>query len=468
MSAADAFHRERRRRELGELAALAWPVILSRLGIMTMGLTDAVVVGHYSAQELGYQSLGWAPVGVILTTGVGLLAGVQIMTARHIGEDRREATGGVFRRGMVYGAWIGLIVAVLAFAYGPALMGWLGVILGLDSALAQGGGAVMRVLALMIPLHMVGTAATYYLEALSRPKPAALAMWVCNVINLALVIPLVFGLGPIPALGAVGAAWGTVLARAVLAAWLVIYIVRMPDARSLGVFDPPVDGPECAIEQRRVGYGGGASYFVEAAAFSSMAFLAGALGALGVAAWAIVLNVTAVIFMAPLGLSAATAVLVGRAYGAGDRPALMRAGNLGFAVTVALLTLVSLFVVAFPRLIAGAYATDPALVNLAAGALLLASLFFIFDGLQAVAAQALRARGDVLVSTIIHVVSYAVVMMPLAWFLAIPMGLGLNGIVWAVIVASVMAAALQTGRFWLLGTRPDGSSEISARSSESR
>src|SRR5438128_1623201 len=80
---------------LGELLSLAWPVIMARLGIMTMGLTDSIVVGHYSAEQLGFHALAWAPTSIVLTTAVGLLMGVQVMTARHLGEGRPEATGGV-------------------------------------------------------------------------------------------------------------------------------------------------------------------------------------------------------------------------------------------------------------------------------------------------------------------------------------------------------------------------------------
>ena len=65
-----------------DLLNLAWPVILSRLGIMTMGLTDAIVVGRHSSEQLAFHSLGWAPTSVLLTTAVGLLMGVQVMTAR--------------------------------------------------------------------------------------------------------------------------------------------------------------------------------------------------------------------------------------------------------------------------------------------------------------------------------------------------------------------------------------------------
>ncbi len=64
--------------------------------------------------------------------------------------------------------------------------------------------------------------------------------------------------------------------------------------------------------------------------------------------------------------------------------------------------------------------------------------------------MALRARGDILVPAIIHITSYAVVMLPLGWALAHPAGLGLNGIVWAVIIASFLVSTLLLGRFWIL------------------
>ena len=184
-----------------------------------------------------------------------------------------------------------------------------------------------------------------------------------------------------------------------------------------------------------------------------MTMISGWISALVVAGWTIILNVAAVAFMLPLGLAAATAVLVGRAYGAQDRPGVIRAAMLGYGVCVALLSLVALGVWAAAPWIAGAYSRDPALIALAAGALVLASLFFVADGLQVVAAQALRARGEVWIPTFTHIVSYAAFMTPLAWWLAIRLGMGLSGILWAIIAASFLAAALLLGRFWIVSRR---------------
>jgi len=436
-------------RDLTALLRLSWPVVLSRLGIMTMGLVDAVVVGHYSAEHLGYQTLGWAPTGVLITAAVGLLAGIQIMAARHIGEGRPEATGGVYRRGLLYALWLGIVGGAALLLLGPLGLRSMGV----DPKLAAGASAVLTVLALSMPFHLTSNAGIFFLEALSRPKPATIAMWFCNLVNLGLNLLLVPGALGFPELGAVGSAWATLGSRALLALIIFVYILRLPDARALGLFAKPIDGPVAAMQQRRVGYGGGASYFVEAGAFAAMGLIAAWIGESAVAGWGVVLNATAVIFMIPLGLSAATAVLVGQAYGAGNRRGVVRAGNLGFCVTIAVLSVISLLVAVFPNTIAGVYTDDPKLIGLAAAALVLGSLYFICDGLQAVAAQALRARGDVLVPTLTHIISYVLIMIPLAWWLAIPLGMGLVGIVWAVIAASISAAAFLLARFWILARR---------------
>jgi MATE family multidrug resistance protein len=434
---------------LAELLRLAGPVILSRLGIMVMGLTDAIVVGRHSATELGYHALGWAPTMVVLTTAVGLLFGIQVLTARRVGEGRRDEAGTVLRRGIVYSLWLGVGSGALLFALGPALLH----ALRLEPDLADGASRALQIFALSLPTYLVAVACSLFLEALSKATPSMIAMWLANGVNLALNLLFVPGESFVPG-GAVGSAWATFGARTALMLMLVAYIVTMPDARALGVFRRPVRDRSAEIEQRRIGYAAGASYFVEVAAFAGMSVVAGWLGGLAVAAWSVVLNVSAIIFMGPLGIGAATAVLVGRAYGARDARGVVRAGFLGLASAGVLTFVVALVVWPGARLISELYATDPALVALAAPAMALAALFFVADGLQVVAASALRARGDVWVSTIMHVISYALIMLPLGWWLAHPAGLGLNGIVWSVIIASLVSAGFLVGRFALLARRP--------------
>src|SRR5215475_6959050 len=91
------------RDDLTRLGRLAGPVVVSRLGVMTMGLTDTIVVGRHSAVELGYMALAWASTGAVLGSAMGLLSGVQVMASRALGQGRPREAGAALRRGLVYG-----------------------------------------------------------------------------------------------------------------------------------------------------------------------------------------------------------------------------------------------------------------------------------------------------------------------------------------------------------------------------
>ncbi len=440
---------------LGPLLRLAGPVVVSRLGIMAMGVVDTVVVGRYSAEQLGYHAIGWAPTGVVLTTALGLLYGIQVMTSQAIGDGRPEETGAILRRGVAYAFWVGLAAAlVLMLLGGPALH-----LMGLEPALANGATPVLQVLALSLVPILMADAGLFWLEAHGRPVPGMVAMWGANIVNLILNLWLVPGNSGFPVDGAVASGWSTALSRVALLVFIWGAILAWAPARRYGVFRKAAPDPRAASAQRRVGYGTAASYFIESAAFGAMSIFAGWIGTLAVAAWAITLNVAAVIFMVPLGLASATAVIVGRAHGARSPAGVVRAGLLGFGVTSVVLLLICAIVGFGNEAIAAAYTSDTAVRGMAAAALLLSVLFYLADGLQNVGAQALRARGDVWVPTATHMTSYLLVMMPLGWALAIPAGLGVAGLVWSVIIASLVAAVLLWGRFWWLGrVRPTPSS----------
>lgn len=437
------------RTELAELMKLSGPVVISRLGIMAMGLSDAIVVGRYSATELGYHALGWGPTSVIVTMSVGLLSGVQVMTARRIGEGRPEATGAVLRRGLSYGLWIGLISAMALVLLGPMFLHSI----GLEASLADRSSRVLQIFCLSLPGYAISVAASFWMEGLSRPGPGAWGIWIANGVNLGIDLILVPGAFGLPAMGAMGGAWATTGARTFLAIFMLAYIALMPQARALGVFDKPARDRAAEAEQRRIGFGAGASNFCEVAAFASMNIIAGWVGGLAVAAWTIVLNVSAIIFMAPLGLSTGAAVRVGRAYGARDPRGVIRAALVAFSVAGVFGALVGLVIWPNAALICGVYTGNGLTLAMAIPALVLSCFMFFPDSLQVVVAQSLRARGDVWLPTGTHLTSYILVMMPLAWYLAIPRHMGITGMVAAIVIASVISASLLLGRFWMLARR---------------
>lgn len=448
-SASDTGPSQAPRGSYGELLRLAGPTVMSRIGIMAMGLTDAIVVGQYSAVELGYHSLGWAPTMTVLVAALGLLLGVQVLTARHVGAGQPERTGAVLRRGVRYAFFIGVISSL-----GLALLGpWALRHMGMDPELAAGAARPLVILSLSLTPYLIADCLWLWLEALGKPNVPLTAMWVANLINLGLALWLVPGNSPFPVAGAVAAAWVTLAARLSFMLMLGIYILRWSRGPELGLYGPLPHEPLTAREQRRIGYATGLSFGIEAGSFAAMNFVAAQLGVLVVAGWAIVMNVASIMFMVPLGIATATAVLVSRAVGARDIAAVRRAYAMGMQLAFLLVAALSVLVFLLPHHVVAAYSSDPLVVPMAVAALLWACLGFVTDGGQVVTASVLRARGDIWWATYMHVISYIFVMIGLSWYLGVWLGFGLNGIVWAVVFASVLSCAALVARFYALGDR---------------
>ncbi|MCC6213901.1 MAG: MATE family efflux transporter [Polyangiaceae bacterium] len=424
---------------VGALLRLGVPVAVARLGIMGMSIADTVVVGRYAPGELAHQALGWAPTGVLLVAAIGLLTGVQVLAARVIGEGRPSAAWSVWRRGVSIAVVAGGVGAV-AIASGAA---WLLGAVGIEAELAERSGRVARVLAISIPFHLVYVASAFFLEAIRKPLASTVVIWVANLMNLAL------NLAWVPAHGAVGSAWATVVARGFMALAVVGWVLFSRDAVAFGVRERVLAAPG-ARALLRIGAAAAASHAIEMAAFAAMTVIAGRLGSASVAAYQIVLNVLALVFMVALGLGTATSVLVSEAIGRGDLPAARRAGWAGLGLNTGFMALAGAVLLLLAGPIAHAYTTDSAIAAVVVASAAIAAIVLAPDGGQVVMAQALRARGDNWFPTGSHVLAYALVMPALGWWLAEARGGGVPGLLQAILLASLLSCAVLAARFGAL------------------
>ncbi len=431
------------------LYRLSWPVITSRVGVMLMALLDTIVVGQYSSAELGFlmlsQSLFWVPA----MTSMGLLMGVQVKTAHFLGAGDLHRIGAVYQRATGYALVLGCVFAVFLLIAG---FGFLGLIVATPE-MAQGARMPIVIFAASMPLFLLSIVNSQFLEALGRTRDTMIATILSNILNVLLLLLLVpghFYIFGIHFSGAFGAATATALARSVLSIGLLIHVLCLKEAKPYDLLGKQEVDHDGAVDQRHVGYATGAAYFIEVAAFAGMTMFAGHIGEIAVASWAIVLNFASVVFMVPMGLSAGCSVLVGKAYGGGDRESLARTGRVSFVSAGAFMSLVVLGVIAGADALTRLYTGDASLIPYVREGLLLSCLFFIPDGLQVVAAQALRAREDILAPTVIHYISYGVIMLPLGYLFCITFSWGVAGLIWAVVAASAISGTFQTGRFlWL-------------------
>lgn len=436
------------RMHLRETISLATPIVLSRMAVMAMFVTDTVMVARHSGQELAYLSIGLAPTSPIVVGAVGLLMGTMVVTANAFGAGKFEDCGRALRRSLPYAFGLSLIAAFFTL-FGEQMLR----LSGQSEDLAVNGGRIMMLLGLGMPAHFVGLACINFLEGVKRPVPGMVMMIFANVINVGINWLLIFGHFGFPEMGAAGAVIGTVSARYGITIAALVFIWNMSGHNRFGVRNRPGGHFSDWKKQRRIGYAAGASGAVEASAFSAMTLFAGWFGAAAVAAYSIGNSFLGVSYMFAIGLGSATAVRVGIAYGAGKPHEIAMAGWTGLGLNVTSTIIIAMVLLSAPATMAALYTSDPELLEIVVGFMILLTGVVILDGAQGVMGQALRGMGETIVPTAMHIVAYVLVMIPVAWVLAIQMEMGVNGLFWAMILASAVSLTLLGWRFHSLASR---------------
>lgn len=440
-------------RHLRDLATLAWPVMLSRAGILVMAFVDIAMLGRYSAAAIAEANLGLAIFVPLMVASIGLVSGVVPVVSQAFGAGRWRDCGEAWRRAL---AWAALVsgMASLVCWQGERLL----LLFGQTPELAAAGGAVARVLTPGLVAQALFAASSFYLESTRRPLPGLVAMVIGNIVNIGLNWLLIWGHWGLPELGARGAMLATTLVRVGLALGLALYILSARDALAAGlrgragsIWGP--GGWRAGREMRRLGLAAGLAGTFETVAFAAMTLFAGQLGTLPLAAYSLSHNLVSMTFMFGLGLAIATGVRVGIEFGAG-RPAEARfAGWSGVLAVVVVMGGLGLLVGLNREAVASVYTDDPVVAARVVALFALAALVFVPDGAQVVLGQALRALGDAWVTVACYVVAFLITMVPLGWLMVHRLGWDERGLVLAIIVGCVAATVLLGLRFHMLTAR---------------
>lgn len=438
-------------RHIRRTLKLAGPVILARVGLFMVITVDVIVLGRFSADELAHYLYGQALTDSLMATLLGLLLGVPVLTARAIGAGEDATVATVWRRGLIYAALVGLGFAlILQFAEQLYLA------IGQAPGFAGEAGRVTAIVALALPFMAIYFVHTTFLEAVERPAAGMIAAWLANAVNLPLNIVFVFGLGPVPAMGAVGCALATVIVSAGLAFGLGAYVrYAMPDRGRYGLSAKSRDLWKGASTQRQIGYAAGLSFLLEAGAFTVTVLIAGFLGTVGLAAYGVLFQFLALPFTVALGIATATQVRVGNAWGRKDPEGMRRAGLTGLLLAMVFAMAVAAILLADPAFWVGLFSRDPAVIAVAAPVLVWTVAALVTDGGQIVMNNANRGRGDTWLPTSLHLISYWLIMVPLSAWFVFARDLGVRGLFQAIVISSVFSLIALGLRFaWLSWRHP--------------
>ena len=431
------------RARAGAIIRLAIPVMLTRLGILMFATIDTLMLGHLSAAELAYFAISVPPQVTVITVSYGLFSGTLVLIAQARGAGRLEEIGHVFKIASALALCLSVVVA-LALVPGERLL----LLLGQSPDIARGGGHTLDAFVIGLPALLLAAVASTLLEAMSRPRVVLMTVIGGLVIKLALNWWLV------ETHGAVGANLATSIVRWLMYAALLGYIMLTPAVARLGLYTRIERPKRIFLDLIKLGLPSAISQGLESSAFGAMTVFAGWLGAQALASYQIALNLVAMAFMMALGLSTATSVHVGMAYGAGNRAAAESAGWLGTVMVAFYTTVLGIGFVLFAHQIAHLYAREPDLIAAAAIAIAVAAFILLPDGVQGVLMGALRGFGDVNWPSAMHLVSFWVVTVPLAYHLAFTRHWGTDGLLWG-LTAGLTCASLFLGvRFWFVSRRP--------------
>ncbi|MEO5867501.1 MAG: MATE family efflux transporter [Sphingomonas sp.] len=392
------------RAELRALGRLAAPLVGANLLQMAVYAIDVVFVARLSTVEFAASTLGVFLYSLTLWALMGLTAACAPLIAAEIGRHRHAVRE--VRRTFRMGMWLAAIAALSVMALlanGESLLR----LAGQQPDVARRAGVFLDILLFAtIPATLASVMRTVA-AALGRPG-WALAVTAMAVGSGALGNwLLVFGHAGFPALGLEGSAIASVVTTTLMALAYAAILVLDPKLRRYRLFGRWWR-PEWSRlgDVVRLGAPIALTFILEGSLFGGAAILMGLIGVTEVAAHAVALNIAAITFQVPLGVSQAATIRVGMAYGARDPGWIARAGQTALALGIGFMAVTALLIWTLPRLFVGIYLdlADPrnaAVVALALRFLAVAAIFQLVDGAQAVAAGVLRGLQDTRVPMLI-------------------------------------------------------------------
>lgn len=432
--------------ELRALLPVALPLAGANLAQMAMGLTNTIMVGHLGGAALSAAGLGGGIYFTIVIVSQGVLTAVAPLAARAIGARDHGAAGQVAAAGLILAAAAAVpIVAILS------AIGRLFAAIGYDPALAGEIGRYLAAIRWAAPGFLAFGVLRALLAAAFRARIVMVVLLLGIPANAALNWALIFGHCGMPAWGIAGSGWATAIIQSLMALGLAAVLLIAPLHTPIGLSPLVLDQIGQIL---RLGLPIGGIIALESGVFMTTGILMGLLGTDALGAHQLVLNFAGLCFMVPLGIGQAATVRVAHALGADMPAAASRSAVVALVLGASFMGATAALMWTAPLAIAGVYVNigDPAnrgLVAIALRLLAIAALFQIFDGVQTIAAGALRGYRDTAVPMALAAIGYWGIGFAGGWALAFPLGYGATGLWCGLALGLAVVALFLTARVYV-------------------
>ncbi len=416
---------------------LAIPMVLEMVLESLFAVVDVFWVGRVGSNAVATVGLTESLMLLIFAIGMGLSLSTTAMVARRIGEKDPEDAAVAGVQAIILGLTISLLLGVPAFIFAPNLLH----LMGASPEIVATGSGYAR-----IALGGSGVVLMLFLNnAIFRGAgDAAIAMrllWVSNIINLILDPCLIFGLGPFPRMGVTGAALATFTGRGIGVLYQFYRLMKGTERIRVLRRQIRVDLP-VIWRLFRVSITGIFQFMIAQTSWIGLVRIVSIFGASALAGYTIAIRIVIFAILPSWGLSNAAATLVGQNLGAKQperaETSVWRTGlyNMVFLGGVGIL-----FILFAPQVV-GIFTHDPDVVPLAVTALRIVSTGNIAFSYGMVMLQAFNGAGDTVTPTIVNFFGCWLFEIPLAWWLAIRLGMHASGVYWSIVIAEAAIAGV--------------------------
>lgn len=431
-------------KHIKETINLAYPVMIGQLGFMMMGVVDSLMVGEIGAAPLAAASLGNSLTMAIFIVSLGVAIAVTPLVAISNGARKQKECEEYFKQSIVVNISFGLITLTVI-----VIASYFIIHLNQPQEVVKQASSYTRILGLSILPVLLFHSYKQFIEGLSFTKPAMYFSILANVVNAFTNWVLIYGNLGFPQLGLDGAGWATFMSRVFMAAGLIVYTNRSQSFRNYNM-TPVVHSIDFVTIKKilNLGLPSGFQYLFEVGAFSFAVVMVGWIGTKPLAAHQIAINLASISFMIVLGISTAGGIRVGDSLGKADFRSVRTAGITAIFLGVSLMTIFGLLFMTLNKFLPTLYINDNEVISIASSLIIIAAIFQIFDGAQAVGIGILRGLTDVKIPTMITFIAYWVIGLPSAYLFGFIFNFGVIGVWVGLLISLAASSAMLTTRFF--------------------
>lgn len=409
---------------------LSVPMVLEMAMESVFAIVDIFFVSKLGAETVAVVGITESVMTIIYALAVGLGTAATAIISRRIGEKDPKRASQAAGQAIITGSLISLILALPAFIFYRKIL----LLMGISEAAAEEYGSfTMIIMGCNIVVMLL-----FINNAIFRSSgDAAISMkvlWLANILNIILDPILIFGLGPIPALGIKGAAIATTTGRSIGVIYQFYMLFRRKHRVSLQLRHLLPDWKIIA-NLLRLASGASGQHLIATSSWIFLVRIISLFGSQVVAGYTIAIRIMFFMLLPSWGISNASATLVGQNLGAEKPDRAERSAWITGYVNIVFLGIIGLILALFPASFIGIFIDNPEVIRHGASALRIMSYGFVAYGLGMVMVQSLNGAGDTVTPTWINFFCYWLLEIPLAYFLAVTTGLKENGVFISILAA---------------------------------